>query len=269
MTPPPRQEPRLSVLIGCWNNAATLARAIESILSQTFGDFELIVVDDGSEDGTAELVRSFDDPRLDYFPRRHEGISPSLNAGIERARGDYVAIQDADDYSFPERLERQAALLDSSPGVAVVGARMREETEDGEELAERTSFAPGDVTGKLMRFNPIPNSIAMFRRDVVLGLGGFRQRFLYAMDYDLWLRVADHHRVMTIDEPLGVRVMSTRNVAATKEREQTREAIAIRLETMRRRRTPAGATGLFLPLLSYLTPTGLKRGRRRRLGQAP
>src|SRR5262245_44534268 len=99
--------PRVTVLIGCWNAAETLTRAVDSILSQTVSDLELIVVDDGSTDGTPDLVRSIEDPRLRYLPLPHRGIAPSLNAGVREARGPVVAIQDADDHSRPHRLERQ------------------------------------------------------------------------------------------------------------------------------------------------------------------
>ena len=118
--------PRVSVLIGCWNNADTLHRAIDSILSQTVDDLELIVVDDGSTDRTSEVVMKVSDPRLRYLPLGHIGISGSLNRGLREARGPIVAVQDADDWSLPQRLERELAILDGRPDVAVVGCRMRE-----------------------------------------------------------------------------------------------------------------------------------------------
>src|SRR5947207_3840224 len=149
--------PRVSVRIGCWNNAATLRRAIESILSQTVADLELIVVDDGSTDETAELVAAVSDARVRHLPLEHMGISRSLNRGVDEARAPVVAVQDADDWSLPRRLERELAVLDSWPEVAVVGCRMREVGPDGEELRPRTTFAAGVVNGALMRFNPLPN----------------------------------------------------------------------------------------------------------------
>jgi GT2 family glycosyltransferase len=151
----------------------------------------------------------------------------------------------------------------------VVGCRMREFDGGGSELAPRTSFAAGDVNDVLMRFNPIPNSCAMVRRAVVLDAGGFDPRYLYSMDYDLWLRLAERGTVVTLDEPLAARVMGGANVAARKERAQTLEAIRIRVAALRRRRTMRGAGGLALPLISLATPLALKRTVRRRAGQAP
>lgn len=261
---------RASVLIGAYNSAPTLRRAIDSILGQTVSELELIVVDDGSSDDSAQIARSVGDPRVRVLEMgRNVGIARSLNAGIEAARASVVAVQDADDYSEPQRLERQLAALATSPAVAVVGCRMREVDAAGRELAPRTTFAAGDVRGVLMRFNPIPNTAAAFRRDAVLAVGGYDPRYRYATEYDLWLRLAERWEVVAVDELLATRVMGGANVAARAERAQTREAIAIRLRALARRRTLRGAGGLVAPATSYVTPMALKRARRRRLGQAP
>jgi glycosyltransferase involved in cell wall biosynthesis len=263
---------RASVLIGAYNSAATLQRAIDTILAQTVAELELIVVDDGSSDDSAAIAAAAvaRDPRVRLLSMgRNVGIARSLNAGIAAAGAPFVAVQDADDYSDRRRLERQLAVLEADPGVAVVGVRMHEVDEDGRALAPRTSFAAGDVRDALMHINPIPNTSAMFRRDAVLQAGGYDPRYRYAMEYDLWLRLSERWRVVTIDEPLATRVMGTANVAARAERAQTREAIEIRMRTLVRRRTLKGAGGLLAPSLSYVTPMALKRARRRRLGQAP
>jgi glycosyltransferase involved in cell wall biosynthesis len=263
---------RASVLIGAYNSAATLQRAIDAILAQTVADLELIVVDDGSRDDSAAIATAAAaaDPRVRVLSMgRNVGIARSLNAGVEAARAPFVAVQDADDHSDPRRLERQLAVLEGDPGVAVVGVRMHEVDEAGRPLAPRTSLAPGDVRDALLRFNPIPNTSAMFRRDAVLQAGGYDPRYRYAMEHDLWLRLAERWRVVTIDEPLATRVMGGANVAARAERAQTLETIEIRLRALSRRPTLRGAGGLFAPPGSNLTPMALKRARRRRHGQAP
>jgi cellulose synthase/poly-beta-1,6-N-acetylglucosamine synthase-like glycosyltransferase len=257
--------------MGAYDNASTLEEAMRSILAQTVRDLELLVIDDGSRDDSravAERVAAADDRARVLAMERNVGISASLNAGLREARADVVAVQDADDWSAPERLERQLAVLDARPEVAVVGSRMREVDGAGRELAPRTSFAAGDVNDVLLRFNPIPNTSAAFRREVALGLGGYDPRYRFAMEYDLWLRIAERHVVHTVDEPLSTRRMAGGNVAARHEREQTAEAIAIRLRALRRRRSLRGAHWLAVPALAYLTPAPLKRARRRRLGQA-
>jgi glycosyltransferase involved in cell wall biosynthesis len=266
-----RRPPRVSVLIGCWNNAGTLRQAADSILGQTLTDLELIIVDDGSTDATPQLVDELrsSDRRVRYLPLVHMGISASLNAGLQEARGDLVAFQDADDWSLPARLQRELEVFERRPEVTVVGCRMREVDGTGADLEPRTKFTAGDVNGALMGFNPIPNSCAMVRRQETLQAGGFDARYRYAMDYDLWLRLAERGTVVTLDDELAVRVMGGQNVAARREREQIREAINIRLRALRRRRTLGGAAGLVLPLISLVTPLELKRVVRRRAGQAP
>ena len=264
--------PLVTVLIGAYNNATTLDRAIDSILAQTASDLELLLIDDGSRDETPAVIAAAKarDGRVRVLTMdRNVGISRSLNEGLRTARAPIVAVQDADDYSSPERLERQLAVLSARPEVAVVGSRMHEVDPAGRALVPRTSFRAGDVNAVLMRFNPIPNTSAAFRREPALALGGFDPRYRYAMEYDLWLRLADDHVLVALDEPLSTRVMSTTNVAARADRAQTGEAIAIRLRTLARRRTLRGAGGLVVPAIAWLTPVRLKRARRRRLGQAP
>src|SRR4051794_5633395 len=162
----PRVEtPRVSVLIGTWNDADVVPRAIRSVLGQTLDELELLVLDDGSDDGTEEVVRrEFDDPRLRYLKLPHRGIAATLNAGLPEARSDIVAVLDADDWCLPRRLERQVAVLEARPDVAVVGCRMQEVDEHGNELRARTTFRAGEVNQALRWFNPIPNTAAALRR---------------------------------------------------------------------------------------------------------
>ncbi len=264
--------PAVTVLIGAYDNEATVPRAIASILGQTESSLELIVIDDGSSDGSAAAAREAigSDPRGRVIAlERNLGIARSLNAGLEAATAPVVAIQDADDYSQPERLARELDLLASDPGVAVVGTRMREVDAADRVLRPRTTFAVGDVGPLLLRFNPIPNGSAAFRRELALELGGYDPRYRYATEYDLWLRIAERHRVVAIDEELCVRVMGPGNVAARAERAQLAEGIAIRARALRRRGTLRGAAGLLRPALSYALPMALKRALRERRGQAP
>jgi glycosyltransferase involved in cell wall biosynthesis len=262
----------VTVLIGAFENEDTVARAVESVLAQTKPSLELIVIDDGSRDRSAAVAQEAigSDPR-GWVMRleRNLGIARSLNAGLEAATAPFVAIQDADDYSDPHRLERELAVIAAERDVAVVGSRMREVDQEGRVLAPRTSFAAGDVGSVLLRFNPIPNGSALIRRDAARAVGGYDPRYRYATEYDLWLRLAERHRLLTLDEELGTRVMGGGNVAARAERAQLAEGLAIRLRALRRRRTLRGASGLLRPALSYALPTPVKRALRERRGQAP
>jgi glycosyltransferase involved in cell wall biosynthesis len=264
--------PRVSALIGVYNNASTLERAARSMLEQTVSELELLIINDGSTDLTGEIAARIaaDDPRARVLTMPgNVGIARSLNAGLHAASAPVVAILDADDWSEPTRLERQLDVLERQPTVAVVGVRMHEVDEHGRELRPRTSMASGEVNEVLMRFNPIPNTASAFRRDLAVAAGGYDPRYKWATEYDLWLRLAEGHRLLALDETLATRQMTGHNVAARREREQIAETILMRLRAMRRRRSLRGVGGVLPASVSYVTPLPLKRAVRRRLGQAP
>jgi len=258
----------VSVVLPAYNAEATVRRAIDSVLAQTMQDFEVIVVDDGSEDGTTGVVEAVGDPRAHLLRRPHRGVPPPLNAGIAEARAPIVAIQDADAFSTPDRLERQLAFLAEHPEVAVVGSRMPEVDAEGRKLTDRAPFEPGDAHRVLMRFNPISNSSATFRRDVVTGLGGYDPRYACAHEYDLWLRVSDHHRVWALDEPVAIRTLYGGNLSTRRERTCIRDSIHTRVRAMARRRSVQGLASVARSAVSFALPTKLKHARRRRRGQA-
>ncbi|MBN1528599.1 MAG: glycosyltransferase [Thermoleophilaceae bacterium] len=259
--------PRVSVILPAYNAEAVVRRAIDSILAQTMPDFELIVVDDGSEDGTAAVVGEVADPRVRYVRREHAGLPATLNAGLAEARAPVVAVQDADDWSLPDRLERQLGVLDSRPDVAVVGSRMPEVDAEGRELTSRAPFEPGDAYHTLMRFNPISNPSSMYRREVVSRLGGYDTRYGCAPEYDLWLRVSDGHVVIALDDPVAIRTLDGENLSTVRERVCVGDSIRMRLRAMRRRRSLRGIPSVARSAISYSLPTGLKHARRRRRGQ--
>jgi glycosyltransferase involved in cell wall biosynthesis len=264
--------PRMTVLIGAYNNAQTLERAARSMLDQTVSDIELLIIDDGSTDSTGDVARliAADDRRTRVLTMPgNVGISRSLNAGLQAAAAPNIAVLDADDWSDARRLERQRESLERRRNTAVVGVRMREVDESGRELVPRTRLAEGEVNGILMRFNPIPNTASAFRRAAALAIGGYDARYKWASDYDLWLRLAEHHGIVVLDEVLATRQMSSRNVAAKREREQIAETIVMRAQAMRRRRSMRNVSGLLPYVVSYATPLTLKRAVRRRIGQAP
>jgi glycosyltransferase involved in cell wall biosynthesis len=260
--------PRVSVVLPAYNAAGTIRRAIDSILRQTMQDLELIVVDDGSEDCTREVVQSMNDPRLRYVRRPHQGLPRTLNAGLAEARGAIVAVQDADDWSDPERLERQLAVLDARPDVAVVGSRMPEVDAEGRPLTPRAPFRAGDANEVLMRFNPISNPSSAFRRDVIVALGGYDPRYGCAPEYDLWLRVSDEHTVLALDDPVAIRALDGTNLSMTHERQCIGDTIRMRIRAMARRRSLRGLLWLVRPAVSFALPTSVKHARRRRRGQA-
>ncbi len=186
------------------NGERFLKEALDSIGSQEFEDFELMVLDDGSTDRTAEILPSSKDARLRVLPQSRAGLTRSLIRGLSAARGEYVARQDADDLSLPQRLKKQAAFLDAHPEVALVGSGVTAIAASGQIL--RDYIYPSEherLVAELERLlTPLPHTTIFFRRRAVLECGGYRALFEKAKDYDLHLRLVEKHRLASIPEPL-------------------------------------------------------------------
>jgi glycosyltransferase involved in cell wall biosynthesis len=189
----------VSVILPAYNAAGTINRAIDSIRAQTFTDWELWVVDDGSTDATIDLVRPLTakDPRIRLLSRAHEGLVPTLNAGIAAARSPFIARMDADDESLPERLALQVKFLRANADIGLVSCRV----EFGGDRAANAGYAlhvdwinsfvlPELI--ELYRFveSPFAHPSVMFRRQWVDQFGGYRAGD-FPEDYELWLRWLD------------------------------------------------------------------------------
>jgi glycosyl transferase family 2 len=196
--------PRVTVLLPVYNAARYVGDAVRSVLAQTFGDFELLVIDDGSTDASAEVVQSYSDSRIRFVRNeRNLGLTPTLNRGLSLARGELVARQDADDLSEPDRLAGQVTFLDEHADTAVVGTWYRKIDADGRITADRRlPVRDAALRWAMLSYCPIVHSAAMFRRHAVMALGGYDERFVYAQDYDLWSRVARRHCVANVPASL-------------------------------------------------------------------
>lgn len=199
--------PLVSVLLPVYNGSRYLKEAIDSVLQQSFADFELIVINDGSTDSTGEIIASCSDPRIRYFEQQNRGLSATLNRAISLARGSYLARQDSDDISYPERFARQVAFLDSNPCCGMVGTWAEIWRERRRSGAVHRHPAGNDVLQFLLLFNnPFVHSSVMMRRDAVAAVGGYlsdRSRQL-PEDYELWSRIARRYQVANIPEVLHV-----------------------------------------------------------------
>lgn len=199
--------PRVTVLIAVKDGLPWIREAIGSVLAQTFEDFELLVVDDASGDGTPAVVEGLGDRRIRLLRNeRNLGQVPSLNRGLREARGEYVARLDADDSSLPARLERQVALLDAEPSVALVGAWMDVVDERGRlwgRLRGHVRDFPEFVLAILADRYPWGHPSVMYRREIVLGLGGYDEALAPSEDKDLYRRLAlARHGALGIEKVL-------------------------------------------------------------------
>ena len=201
MSPIPPPAPQVSVVIPAYNRAATIAAAIESVLRQTWGDFELIVVDDGSTDGTLAAAAEVEDPRVRLVANpRNMGAAGARNTGVAEARGTWVAFQDSDDEWLPGKLEKQMARLAANPdfvgaycGLLTVGgldARPGERTELRYVPDPSVKPAEGDILEPLLERNMISTQTLVVRRDIFLALGCFDEATTPIEDWDFALRLA-------------------------------------------------------------------------------
>lgn len=198
--------PGISVVMSVHNGQRHLDAAVRSILDQTLGNFELIIIDDGSTDQTPQRLADMQsaDPRVRVVRHENRGLTASLNAGLALAQGRFIARQDADDVSLPHRFARQVEFLDTHPSVAAVGSSADVVDGAGVRVGALTAaVGPEAVRHGLLtlRTTPVHGSI-MMRRDVVQALGGYRDAFRAGQDYDLWLRLSARFDMDNLPEVL-------------------------------------------------------------------
>lgn len=199
---------KVSVIVPTYNRAHLVRETIDSILSQTFNDFELIIVDDESTDSTDEVVKSYKDKRIRYFKHQHHGIiAANRNYGIRRAKGKYIAFCDDDDLWFPQKLEKQVQELekDSQIGLVCNNEIGFDDKGDHGELI-KTKLTDQDFTFEsLIAVNRVSTSTVLVRKAVLNDVGMMDEspELVAVEDYELWLRIAKKYRVKYIDMPLG------------------------------------------------------------------
>jgi len=198
--------PKVTVLMPVYNGQRYLRQAIESILGQTFTNFEYLIVDDGSVDASRDIVRSYRDSRIKLIEnKKNLGVVKALNCGIALAEGDYIARQDADDISHPKRLEKQVAFLNSHPEIALLGTRVNSIDQHGRRSRPYgccTVSSELAIRWQLMFDNPFVHSSVIMRTGIVRGAGGYNENFLACEDYELFSRLAYSYKATNLQEAL-------------------------------------------------------------------
>lgn len=190
-----------------YNNGPYVGDAIDSILAQSFGDFEFLIVDDRSTDNSGEVIadRAARDPRIRIVRCAEKGRVPALNDMFAQAAAPWVAIMDGDDISTPDRLERQMAFARANPACGVVGCCAYLIGPDGRPLGNGGGAKPvshAEVLANLEDKPLINHNAALIARDPVLAIGGYRRAYLHAEDYDLWVRLVDRVEIAGVEEEL-------------------------------------------------------------------
>lgn len=199
--------PAVSVLLPVFNGAPYLAEAISSILEQSWGNFELIIINDGSTDGSGDIAKRFADSRIRYFEQKNAGLAATLNRGIGLARGAYIARQDADDISKPERFARQLAYLEANPDCGMVGSwadLLREG--DAKTLVLKHPTDSTMIKTDLLFDNPFVHSSIMMRKNSLQEVGGYTEDPARQPpeDYELWSRFARRYDLANLPEALVI-----------------------------------------------------------------
>jgi glycosyltransferase involved in cell wall biosynthesis len=264
--------PKVSVVTTVYNGAPYADRAIPSILAQTFEDFEWIIVDDGSEDGTPEILRELAsrDPRVRVFSPGRLGITQAANFGVGQARGRYIARQDFDDTSYPDRLRLQVAYLDAHPEVGVVGGYyVLVDDNRGERYVRMPPTEHAAIVAAMARYIPFANTIVAFRREVWEQAGGYPE-VPDLEDLRLWLKAGKQGwRFANLPEVVGEHYVHATSFFHRSFRyiDRQRDLARLQAQIVRELKLPAWMYLFALGRYAYAYfPRGLKRVLRRRVG---
>jgi len=224
--------PKLSVVMPVHNGERYLREAVESVLNQTFTDFEFIIINDGSTDTTQAILENYPDSRLVVVNREHQGLVASLNQGLTLARGEYVARQDADDISLSTRFATQIDYLDKNPEVVLVTSDYEIIDSKGCLLGRmRREGDPSLVAWYLLFYNHVAgHSLVVFRRDPVVDLGGYSGRRRHIEDYDLWLRLSNVADIVILPDVLLRWRMHDESISSQCNKEQEASAVDLARE---------------------------------------
>jgi len=198
--------PKIDVVMPVYNAESYLGDAVRSILHQSFTDFRLICVDDGSTDRSSEILRKLadEDARLKILQQENQGLVGALNKGLSACTAPLIARMDADDLSMPERFARQVDFLEHNPEVLAVGTSILEIDSEGAPLAvQHFSSEHEEIDAGMLQIRTgMAHPTVMMRRESVQSLGGYRAEFEWVEDLDLWLRMAEQGRLANLPEVL-------------------------------------------------------------------
>ena len=257
--------PSVSVVLPVYNAERYLREAVDSILAQTFTDFELILINDGSTDGSGDICRAYAkrDPRIVLIDRpTNGGLVSALNEGLAKARAPLIARMDADDIAMPERFACQYAHMMEHSNLAVLGSAFWNIDSTGKITGQyqHTPFTPAEAKDMLSQRCPTHHPTVMMRKDAILKAGGYRAAFIHAEDYDLWLRLSQlGYDISNLPQPLLNHRTHGANVSIVHQDEQRLATVLARLSyEMRQAGEPdplAGVETLDVGLLQKFPPS--------------
>ncbi|WP_334124749.1 glycosyltransferase [Empedobacter brevis] len=195
----------ISVVLPVYNGELYLKEAISSILNQTYSDFELIIINDGSTDNSLNIIHSFDDNRIVLIDQSNQGLAKSLNNGLRKAKGKFIARMDADDIALPQRFEKQIQYLEKRTDVKLLGTAIDMIDKDGNVIATDVPYIGNSFLKKFLQKigNPFKHPTVIFDREIALNVGGYNEDIgKYFEDYFLWNEIAHHGKIEILNEVL-------------------------------------------------------------------
>lgn len=213
-----QKEPKVSIVCAWYNRADYIRDTVDGLLNQDFDDYEIIIANDGSPDPRVkELLDSYDDPKLTVIHKDNEGFTKTIKMLVEMARAPYVAIQGAGEVSLSERIAKQYEFLSRSPDYALIGCssvNILKKPGQPDVFLKESRVITGDVFFDAKRKKlPFTHGALMFRKSAYMEVGGYREIFKYAQDYDLFLRISLKYKCFNLDEVLYQRNIFTDGVS--------------------------------------------------------
>lgn len=247
-----------------YDGAQWVGGAVESLLTQTMADLEVIVIDDGSTDATPLVLGAFRDLRLRVERGARGGLTRALTRALELARAPLVARLDADDVALPDRLALQRRFLEDHPDVGLLGTWAREVDTTGRDVAiARPPVDDAAIRKALIRANPFVHSSVMMRRSALDRVGGYDPSYPVAQDYDLWMRLSRVTRLANLAEPLVIRRLVPGRISAVRDTDRLRAEALVRWRAVRSGAYPWWCTAYVLrPLLALALPPTWRRALR-------
>ena len=208
--------PLISVIIPAYNAEQTISETVRSVLKQTLSDFEVIIIDDGSQDLTLEILSGITDSRIKVFSHPNAGACVSRNRGFAQAQGEFIAFLDADDLWTPDKLEAQLAALQANPQAAVAYSWTNCIDEAGQFLRRGNHLSlNGDIYAELLLSDVLENgSTSLIRREALAAVGGFDESLAAAQDWDLYLRLAVNYQFVVVPSPQVLYRISTNSMSS-------------------------------------------------------
>lgn len=258
--------PRITILISVYNGADTIDRCFESIQQQTFQDFKIVCINDGSTDTTSTLLNKWEDVFQEKFQLIENqpglGLTKSLNKGLELARGTYTARIDADDWWHPEKLKQQVNFLESHPGYGLVGCNYTNFSH-GKGTQVTLKETDEEIKKSILKRNPFAHSCVVFDTILVKEVGKYDEEVRYGQDYDLWLRLLPKTKFYNLPEFLCSRSIE-QGISLEKQRAQMWQCVKTQVKYIRKYHLSVrNYLYLIEPLIVILSPNWVKNLKRK------